>query len=288
MALEDRIRASVDLALEELRARLDHEVRAIVQQLLTAAGEEHAEALSAANAQATQALNDSIADAHARERESELAGVTRLLESIRGLDGATSLSEVLDALGQAAGREASRAAVLVVRHERLLGWKLAGFGARDAQPKSVELGLNEGGVIGLAVGSARPVTTRDSSTAAGGPGFAQLPADRTGFAVPVIVGGRVVAVVYADSVTSDGREHTVPSGWPEVIEVLVRHAARCLEALTAQKTAAPPSPRVLSPATGQSHAVSGAAGQSGTPPVKPQSAVAAPPMDADGAPGVPA
>ena len=39
-----------------------------------------------------------------------------------------------------------------------------------------------------------------------GPGFETLPADRMGLAVPVIVGGRVVAVVYADGVALDGHE----------------------------------------------------------------------------------
>jgi hypothetical protein len=241
--------------------------------------------LSEADAKATQALKDSVTAARVREREAEMAAVTRLLDSIRGLDGATSLSEVLDALGQAAGREASRAAVLVLRNERLLGWKLAGFGARDAQPKSIELGLNEGGVIGLAVGAARPVTTRDSQTAAEGPGFAHLPADRMGFAVPVIVGGRVVAVVYADSVTSDGREHAVPSGWPEVIEVLARHAARCLEALTVQKATAAPSPRFWVPPTGG--AAAGKPGVApGTSPAKPTSETTGAPADRDGPPSV--
>jgi hypothetical protein len=183
-----------------------------------------------------------------RERESEMAAITRLLESIRGLDGATSLSEVLDALGLAAGREASRAAVLVLRNDRLLGWKLAGFGPRDTQPKLIDLSLPDAGVAGLAVGSARPVTTRDTQSAADGPGFAHLPDDRMGLAVPVIVGGRVVAVVYADGVTHDGREQVVPSSWPEVIEILARHAARCLEALTVQKAATQaPSPRFWVP-----------------------------------------
>jgi hypothetical protein len=318
MALEERIRTSVDAALTELSARIDKDLRALVDTLVNVALEERDEALivarraaldeaqadaqrrvdeteargrvlaeeavaraldeertriaidvrriveaetdqklteaaaaadarmkmalTDAEAKATARLHESVNDARVRQREAELAALTRLLESIRGLDGATSLSEVLDALGQAAGREASRAAVLVLRGERVLGWKLAGFGARDAQPKGIDLSLAESGVIGLAVGTARPVTTRDSHTAAEGPGFAHLPSDRLGFAVPVIVGGRVVAVVYADSV-SEGREHAVPSSWPEVIEVLARHAARCLEALSAQKAVAAPAPR---------------------------------------------
>ena len=135
-----------------------------------------------------------------------MAGVSRLLESVRGLDGATSLSEVLDALALAAAREAARAAVVVLRNDRIQGWRMSGFGPRDSQPKSIDLALAESGVIGLAVGAARAVTTRDSQGAGVGPGFETLPQDRMGLAVPVIVGGRVVAVVYADAVTIDGHE----------------------------------------------------------------------------------
>ena len=356
MALEDRIRTAIDGAVSELNARLDRDVRAIVDQLITVALEDRDEALNIArraaidetsadtarqvaeaetrvratiddavaaaradertkcaieirqlveaeaeqklsdaaaaadsrmkvaladaDARAAQVLKDRINDARGREREADLAALMRLLESIRGLDGASSLSEVLDALGQAAGREASRAAVLVLRNERLLGWKLTGFGPRDTQPKAIDLGLNESGVIGLAVGAARPVTTRDSQSAGEGPGFAHLPADRMGFAVPVIVGGRVVAVVYADSVTGEGREHAVPSAWPEVIEVLARHAARCLEALTVQKAATPPSPRFWVPASGR-QAPAAAAPQS-----KPASEPTPTPPGSDAPPGV--
>jgi hypothetical protein len=109
----------------------------------------------------------------------------------------------------------------------------------DAQPKSIDLPLQESGVIAMAVSSARAATTKDGETY--GPGFEDLPEDRMGMAIPVLVGGRVVAVVYADGVTSDANGHAVPSSWPEVIEVLARHAGRCLEALTAQKAAAPSS-----------------------------------------------
>jgi hypothetical protein len=293
MALEHRIRTSIDAARAELTARVDDAVRKIVDEMVqTALAEQEiavrearqgamadadAQARQLVEAQTNQRVNEAIAAAEsrmnaaladadteaarrleetlrlarAREREAEMAALTRLLDSVRALDAARSLGEVLDALGQAAGREASRAAVLVLRHDRLLGWKLSGFGERDAQPKAIDLGLSESGVIGLAVGTARPITTRDSQTAADGPRFVHLPADRMGFAVPVIVGGRVVAAVYADGCGPDGQEHEVPSSWPEVVELLARHAARCLEALTVQKAAATPSPRFWVPAGAQ-------------------------------------
>jgi len=90
-----------------------------------------------------------------------------------------------------------------------------------------------------------------------------LPADRMGLAVPGIVGGRVVAVIYADGVTLDGHERAVPSGWPEVIEVLARHAGRCLEALTTQRAAAP---RIPTPSSASGTAAAGAGPAAGAHP----------------------
>src|SRR4029450_8918368 len=45
-----------------------------------------------------------------------------------------------------------------------------------------------------------------------------------------------VGVLYADE---DGDlERAVPSAWPESVELLVRHAGRCLESLTARRPTA--------------------------------------------------
>lgn len=225
-----------DAATREARAKVEAEFEPKIADAVSNAEARARVILADAQARAADELKAAVAHARVKEREIEMAGVTRLLESVRGLDGATTLSEVLDALALAAAREAARAAVVVLRGERINGWKLSGFGPRDAQPKMIDIPLSESGVIGLAVGAARAVTTRDSQSAAVGPGFERIPADRMGLAVPVVVGGRVVAVVYADAVTLDGHERPVPSSWPELIEVLARHAGRCLEALTVQKT----------------------------------------------------
>lgn len=237
-----------DVAAREIRRQVEAEVDQKLADGLAQAETRMKVALADSEARAADALKEAVAAARARERDGEMAGVTRLLESIRGLDGASSLSEVLDALALASAREAARAAVVVLRGERIHGWKMSGFGPRDMQPKSIDLPLAESGVIGMAVGAARAVTTRDGQSAAAGPGFETLPADRMGLAVPVIVGGRVVAVIYADGVSLDGHERAVPSGWPEVIEVLARHAGRCLEALTTQRAAAAP-PRIQTPSS---------------------------------------
>ncbi|MFP5378568.1 MAG: GAF domain-containing protein [Vicinamibacteria bacterium] len=251
---ETRVRASFDdivaTAREDERRRATAEVRAIVEseaaQRLEHERQAHQLALSDAAHRAQQALSSGVADAGVREREAAMAGFSRLLDGVRALDAASSLTELLDALTDAAAREAPRAAVLVLKGERVQGWKVRGFGERDEQPKTVDLSLAEAGVIGYAVGAARPATTNDAPAATLGSGFAALPPDRMGLAVPVIVGGRVVAVVYADSGAAD-TDSTVPASWPESIEVLARHAARCLETLTVQRAVQTPVQRVNVP-----------------------------------------
>lgn len=267
--MEERMTQAIaedrEVASREIRRQLESEAGQKLHEALEAADSRMRIALADGQARAAEELQAAVSAARVKEREIEMAAISRLLESIRGLDGASSLSEVLDALALAAAREASRAAVVVLRNDRINGWRMSGFGPRDAQPKSIDLSLADSGVIGLAIGAARPVTTRDSQTAAVGPGFETLPADKMGLAVPVIVGGRVVAVVYADAVSISGQQaRPVPSGWPELIEILARHAGRCLEALTSQKTA----PRIVTGVTGAAGATgASSAVQSGPTPM---------------------
>lgn len=248
-AVEDAVRAAVDAERERLLADAAQQARAL--------SDERDAAVSEAEARGRATATANLDAARASELEAEIAGLVRLVESIRGLDGATSLSEVLDALALAAGRETTRAAVVVVKGDHIVGWRLSGFGARDAQPKSIDLPLAEAGVIGLAATSSRAAMTGTGD--AQGPGFEPLPADRAGMAMPVLVGGRVVAVVYADGVTGEAPDQTIPSPWPEAIEVLARHAGRCLEALTAQKVATPVAARKASGV----HSTEGAVGAAG-------------------------
>lgn len=223
MSLEERISQSVGRALDGMRARVEADVRA---------------ATEAVEACVRAELGASLVDVPGGSREAESGGLVRLLDAIRGLDGATSLTEVLDGLAHAARRESARAALVVLRGDRVQGWKLSGFGAIDARPKALDLGLAEAGIIGIAGRNGRPATTREDGA---GPAFAELPADGFALAVPVVVGGRSVAVVYSDMAGSNvEREAVVSSGWSERTEILARHAGRCLEALTTQRAAQAP------------------------------------------------
>ena len=87
----------------------------------------------------------------------------------------------------------------------------------------------------------------DAATGDGGATpFGALPATSAALAVPLRVGGETVGVLYADDVSPRDRE--APSVWPESLEVLARHACRCLEVVTIARVTqpvsipAPPSP----------------------------------------------
>lgn len=238
---EARLRA----ALEDADARVTRAVDEAVAAARERADAERASGTATVSAQ-FQGLRSEL---ERHRREAEASEISRLLDAVRVLDSATSLSDVLDALGQGAAHEAGRAALVVVRGDRVQAWKLAGFGARDAEPRSIDIAIGEAGIIGTTVSTAQVVSTATPDTP-GAPAFAELPADRLGIAVPVVVGGRVVAVVYADTAADvdlpagADQANTLHAGWVEVIEMLARHAGRCLEALTAQRTSQQPSPRV--------------------------------------------
>ena len=128
------------------------EARAAAEATLAAARQDAETALVAARAEAErgqieQARLQQQADANAAAfRETEharahavdalVAGARRMLEGVKALDGATSLSEVLDALTAASAAQSGRAAMLVVKGNRLLGWRTTGFDELDGQPRS--------------------------------------------------------------------------------------------------------------------------------------------------------
>jgi hypothetical protein len=83
-------------------------------------------------------------------------------------------------------------------------------------------------VLATALATARPsIVGADSAPDA--PSFAVLPPGDTGLAVPLVVGGRVMAVAYAEA------NDTSNPAWQAAVELLVNHAARCLEALAVRR-----------------------------------------------------
>ena len=184
----------------------------------------------------------------------DVAASARLAEAVRSIGRSKSLSETLDTLVTCAGREATRAGVWLVRGGGFRSWRVIGFGDaldHEQRGQSVELSFDGAGIIAEAART-NAAASGDGPSA---PSFAALPPGRKGVAVPIAMSGQVVGVLYADqgNVAELGTTNPEPGTtnheprtanlepssvvWPETLEVLTLHAARCLEALTAFKAA---------------------------------------------------
>jgi chemotaxis protein histidine kinase CheA len=186
--------------------------------------------------QARQAAEQSLLLTHAADRQQELACSDRTLAAFRKLDEARSLTAVLRVLADQAEHEIGRVALLLVIGSRLRGWEWRGLAGTDA---AIDVPIDPGTVFDRAIASGFPVSTSDAPLGADGDPLAALlaiPPGRVGLAVPISVGGRVVAILYADD--AGDRTPVVPSTWPELAEILARHAGRCLEALTVSHASA--------------------------------------------------
>jgi len=197
-----------------------------------------------AEEEARAALDAALADAQAARGSSDVAASARFVDAIRSIGRARSLSEILDTLVSCAGREAARAGVLLVRGGRFRAWRLTGFGPALDDDSSLEFSFETAGALADAVRTNAAVTGDDQTAA---PSFASLPPGHERVAVPIALGGQVVAVLYADQGTANpanpaNPESPIPNPkflptWTGTIEVLARHAARSLEAMTAFKAA---------------------------------------------------
>ena len=185
----------------------------------------------AADARQQEQTAAAAAEARVSERQTQLAVVERVLGAIRSLDAARSLSQVLSALLTAAAAEAPRVALFVMDGSQLKGWKAEGFGADGQSPR---IAADEQTLLSHALRRGEPVATSDDAGPAA-PAFAQLPPDRAGIAVPLLVGGQPVGVLYADD-AGEGPVQ-VPASWPEAIQILCRHASVNLAHLTAARAA---------------------------------------------------
>lgn len=242
-----RLRSSIDGELDHLaselmaavdayaqRARADADSAAASREAQARAeGERHfreelerVRAAAAADAAESASRQQTNADsARVREREARLEAIERLLSSVRRLDAASSLRETLEVLVQSASLETPRVAVLLIEGTTVRAFAQRGFSeVPDSGP------LAAGGVIEACARHGQPAFTADASGLKA-PGFASLAADRAGFAAPLRVGNRTVAVLYADDADGSGAE--APAAWPEALELLARHASIHLENQTA-------------------------------------------------------
>lgn len=171
------------------------------------------------------------------ELRAKLAQLGRLASAYRTLDQATSLGDILEHLAQSACQETGRTAVFLVNGGKLRAWRALGF------PNQTIVGSEfdpaESDVVGQAVRSGEGQQHRNGD-AARLPPFAQADGPRDALALPVQVGGSVIAVLYADAARADKSEEPE---WLETIDAITKHAGRVLEAMTVRQAAALWTPR---------------------------------------------
>lgn len=232
-----------ELQLAELRARThaarnSHSVALaqIREEADGALGEAErvlAEAIRQARSEDMQGKTAALVESTELARPDAAVRVEALAHAVSGMDEATTLSEVLDALSEGLVAQVPRSAVLVFQDDRARVWRRHGFPA-DAPGSGVDLRLSDHADLKAIVDSAAPAIVEASEDLGPVLGLAPLPDGQRGLAVPVAIGGQAAALVYADG--GDDAQALAP-GWTDAVEILARHAARCLETLTAMRAA---------------------------------------------------
>jgi hypothetical protein len=201
-----------EATLAQLRADLDAEKRAAEQARTS---------LEAERRRSAEAI----------PRQPVAPDLTRLREALRSIDASESLTAALAAAVKGAGAEAPRAALFIVSGSELQEWAVPGVPTLSAGV--VSAGDGDAGMLVDALRRHEPVWSAGNGGGPKAPAFASLPSGRSAVATPLVLGGEVVAVLYAD----DGREGSVSASWRDSVQILATHATACLAYLTAARTA---------------------------------------------------
>ena len=238
MATDPRIEDEITERLARLRDTAAVELRGLVEELTARAEADRQAALDAAVAERDAAIARAL-DAAAAESGAETdAAISRalaeaagsgrrtLLASVRRLDEPLTLSGVLDALVAAAATEAGSAVLFVAEGGAMRVWRRNGT-RRARQGATGAAAAADYRELVDRVAALRRTEARTSDGAV---------------AVPLLVGGEALAVcvaVAASAGTSEDDAAGVGDLPPGVagVELLVRHAACRLEALTANRAA---------------------------------------------------
>jgi hypothetical protein len=168
------------------------------------------------------------------QRAKEQLAAKTLADALRTLDRAPSLSAILDVLVNACCLEAARVSVLLAVGDGFRAWQFSGFGAPFDHSTEMDIALADAGLLVDVVRTQASVARRSGARP---PVFAGEGPHSDAFATPIVLGGQVVAVVYADQGAAPASDDASDPAWWARVEVIARHAARCLETVTALRTA---------------------------------------------------
>ena len=230
-----------DLAVEQLRLQ---EQQAAEHRTLQKHLADAQQALQEQHAATEQALMEQLAAEEAAQqaratevirvaRDARVETLHRVLDSFQRIDQSDGLNGILNALSTAVANQASRVAILLVDGYMLRPWGHRGF---ETGTEPAEMPIGASGTLASAVAVRKtsfvqPVAEGQPSVE---PAFMRLPDGRRGFVVPLLVGGDVVAVLYADDSPGAAGENDT-SSWSDEVELLARHAAVRLENVTSHR-----------------------------------------------------
>jgi chemotaxis protein histidine kinase CheA len=223
LLVAERQKLQQQLAAEGERARQELEALTARHQAEIAAAKQAAATAAAA---AAKAAVPAPASASAALAGLPAGAFDRVLAAISDLDGTHTLAAALDLLLAHSGAVAGRAALFLIDGDRLKAWKASGI--PDIDVNTVESAITGRDLLALAIQAGRATP---ASAEVPAPPFARQPAGRDALAVPVMIGGRAVAVLYADSGAKPS-----PAGSAAVIELLARHASTVVALRTAMRT----------------------------------------------------
>ena len=227
----DRQRAAAELGAEKQRVAEMLAERERLKEEVEAERQRADREIDAGRRRTQLEAESAVTQGRVAERQSQLAAVERLMGAVDAISAARSLSEVLKSLVDAAAREASRVALFIVDGSQLRTFAYQGFGASSPVPDRLAA---PGGVLSEALRAREAVSTA-SDLGQAPPVFASLPPDRAAIAVPILLDGQPVALLYADDGT--GPQPEVPAAWPETVRILGRHAAAWLAFVTTARAA---------------------------------------------------
>ena len=214
-------------ALEEQRNRIENEAEQLWAPQLQAARAE-VEHQAAAAAAARAALDDlqqlldkerSLSESRleyrpASDLPSAAPDAARLIDRLRTIDAANSVTASLSAIARAASFDASRASLYLANGTRLEQVDPGDHAASGGSSYDLD-----------APGDSIAIDAFRRGEAVGRNGSA--------YAVPVVLDGTPIGVLYGEM----DPEAAAPAGWAETLETIARHGAARLGYLTALRTA---------------------------------------------------
>jgi len=238
--------AAIDEQLNRLQSDFDEALKRVRES--SASESLDASPLSAAifaHLQTARAQKLSGANPDRAQPASEISTIKRAVEEI---ERQQTHSDILGSLLTSAAQFAERAALFVVRNEQAIGWREceASDPANLELIGGVSLPLSADTLLGRAARSLSALSGAPGSNSADSLLIDQLGGDpQTVAAVPLVVRGKVVAVLYADSVSRDANAVNL-----DALELLARVAAMAVNLAAAQRPVPEkqPEPEAFAPA----------------------------------------